>query len=302
LDELVHSLCEIAHFISPEQSVDLLAAGQAFCHSFSDLQAATDPAGKTTGGAEARQGVLVAVSKVGDTGRHLSELISCLHSQDPAKNHLPTPISQDLMGRHIKQIGSGATDLIRKTRILAADVGDLNQRNLIIHSSAELALQSAELIASTKLLRLFPTNKPDFTKKISSQLLLTLDALQQALETLQAVCQGHFQFNDTPQSNVFEIDEGVIALSDVLETFKGSLLALTMDNQNDIVLKALRLLDDQMKEMDQVMMRSKPEQGSDGKIKWKPCLGRAQITDILAKFCFHSNFLRILPFFCFEQN
>ena len=106
LDELARSLRIIAPGATPEQSTNLMMSGQAFCQSFADLLSASDPAGRVEGSAESRQGILRAVSKVSETGRHLSYSVSLLRPQSPQSSNAQRVENNSFL-IHIKNIGSG---------------------------------------------------------------------------------------------------------------------------------------------------------------------------------------------------
>ena len=80
---------------------------------------------------------------------------------------------------------SGTTELVGKARFLSSQVQDAELKRKIIHEATEFALQSAEMIASTKLLRMCSREDPDVTPETTTQLLLALDSLQLALNALQ---------------------------------------------------------------------------------------------------------------------
>jgi hypothetical protein len=256
LEDLAGSLRQMRGSLNAEQSSNLMMSGEAFCQSFSELLAATEPAGRTEGSVEARQGLLMAVSKLGETGRHLADSVFSLGGQmSPrlaAKNKSFGWTDQEYIV-HIDAIGVGAGDLARKAKMLAAEVQDPDQQKVIIRKATELALQSAETIASTKLLCLCPKDNPDVTTKTINQLSLALDALQQALDSLQTVCLRDLQLADSARHFVIEIDQGVTSLSDTLTNFKRDLSASIRKTQNEAAINELCSLQNQIRELDGIM-------------------------------------------------
>ncbi|OQV20576.1 Talin-2 [Hypsibius exemplaris] len=255
LDELARSLRHIAPTTSHEESTNLMMSGQAFCQSFSNLLNAADPAGRTEGSAESRQAILMAVAQIGETGRHLAQSVSSLRPQSPGNATLSDRHNGDFIV-FTKQIGSGMTDIVRKAKLLASEVPEPEVQRQIIHHATELALQSAEIIATAKLLRLCAKEEPETARKTTEQLLLALEALQRALDTLQDVSHGGSDgrnMTEMGQHYVFEIDEGAVIMSELLDNFKRA-LGDSVKPRNDAVLNALFLLNHRMRELDSRMM------------------------------------------------
>lgn len=213
------------------------------------------------GSAEARQGVIAAASKVSESGYLLKESIAPI---DPGQSSgvtaatLTHNVRGDLFTSFVKEIGTKVTLLVRKAKRIASGSCSPTQEATVIHHATELALQCANVVTCVKLLRMCSNTDEKASKEARKQVSVALDALQEALKTLQSICQEDSQNVEEGdmQQDLFELDELIIDLGDVIDKFKKELDCQGKSQEserqkNEVVVNALFVLNAQMRQLEE---------------------------------------------------
>ncbi|GAV00254.1 hypothetical protein RvY_11131 [Ramazzottius varieornatus] len=262
LEELARTLKTVCNDLPEEQSSKVLARAKHLCQSITDLLEAADSHDHiTAGGAEARQDVIAAASKVSESGYLLKESIAPPNSGQSSGATAATithNVRGDLFTPFVKEIGTKVTLLVRKAKKIASGSCSPTHHAAVIHHATELALQCANVVTCVKLLRMCSDTEENASKETRKQVSVAVDALHVALKTLQSICQEDSQNIEEGdiQQDLFQLDELIIDLDDVIEKFKNELDCEGKSQEserqkNEAVVNALFVLNAQMRQLEE---------------------------------------------------
>ena len=143
------------------------------------------------------------------------------------------------------------TSLVRKAKKIASSSSNPS------HHAAEVVFQCASVVNRVKLLGMCYDSEESASADTRKHVSVATDALQEAPRTLQSLCQEDSQnVEGDVQQNLFELDELVIELTDIIEKFKEQFdtekkSTETKKVENEAVLNTLFLLNAQMRQLDE---------------------------------------------------